>query len=501
MLLNGKNAEADLDARASSVIYALARCYELDLPHLQRQLATFSEKAQQKMVLIAETRRTMLQVQKRTALQLGWLVVYRRFVVVLGCLQILDVYLSFVMEQAAQGDVTEKETLLAVLHALAHSSDKAEADGGSFLSDLWFLCGLKDRVAEYFTTHEMDHEQFSYLDMVVDGLPKRRIVAAVDTQAAARKPRPSAEAKAKASEVDIQEEKRSATSQVVNSGDDEAVLASLVAQVKDFFPDLGEGYIELCLLTSKRQPDVVINFLLESNPPPELIELPQALSKSDGEYARVRARITGAPAPASKKLDPSQVWVGKKPIEKEYDPQIGKKDQQLAEKMKQIVAHYEDEDDLLSGGIPPGSTLDEYDDDYNDEFEDYEPFGVHDGGHDDQDAIRELNRRMRAKEEEEAFWESMKNPNHRPIADENDEGSAQETNSDAQGKKTTAEPLPTGRKFQDRKKGERPGPSDNDKQKEPPTAQQVQRTRARKDKNKAKVANHHRKERALKKMG
>lgn len=416
-------------------------------------------------------------------------------------MQVLGAYLDVLMETPNEEQGDSSETLLAVLHTLTHCSDCAEFDGGSFLSDMWFLCGLKTKVVDYFTRHEMDAEQLEYLEMIVDGLPKRRIVA---------KEQASSSSKQEVTAHLENEEKQPATSDT-NSNGERAELASLVAQVKDFFPDLGDGFIELCLLSSKRQVEVVINFMLESNPPPELIDVPQSLSKSDAEFERTKARVTGT-APPSNKLDPSQVWVGKKPQEKEYDPQIGKKDQQLAEKMKQIVAQYEEEDELVvAGGVLPGVvTIDEYDDDYNDEFEDYEPFSVHDSGQlDDQEAVRELNRRIRAKEEEDAFWESMKNPNHRVIQDdEEEEGDVEEKAGDkrqqsggsSDSKPQTSRPNGSPKKAGEKKKGDGKAPADEKQQKEAPTPQQ-QRARARNNKNKAKVANHHRKERALKKMG
>lgn len=409
------------------------------------------------------------------------------------------------METTDEEPGDPRETLLAVLHALTQCSGCTDCDGGSFLSDMWFLCGLKDKVVDYFMRHEMDSEQLEYLEMIVDGLPKRRIVAREEKSASSKREAPT----------HLEDEEK----QPAASDGDEAALASLVDQVKDFFPDLGDGFIELCLLSSKRQVEVVINFLLESNPPPELLDVPQSLTKSDAEYERAKSRLAGtAPsASASNKLDPSQVWVGKKPQEKEYDPQIGKKDHQFAEKMKQIVAQYEEEDDIVvtGGALPGGVTLDEYDDDYNDEFEDYEPFGVHDGGQlDDQEAIRELNRRIRAKEEEDAFWESMKNPNHRVTPDDEDEeGDGEEKHGDKQqqsgggnsssnSKRQVPRPSPNGpsKKPGDKKKGDNKSGADDKQEKEAPTPQQ-QRARARNTKNKAKVANHHRKERALKKMG
>lgn len=63
LFLGGKNAEEDLNAQESSLIFALVRCYELDLPTLQRHLATFDEShALDKLAVVADTRRILLQV-------------------------------------------------------------------------------------------------------------------------------------------------------------------------------------------------------------------------------------------------------------------------------------------------------------------------------------------------------------------------------------------------------------------------------------------------------
>ncbi|EGZ07906.1 hypothetical protein PHYSODRAFT_527000 [Phytophthora sojae] len=400
------------------MLYGLVQLYEAALPALQRHVLSFDDKVQaQEMPVIAETRRSLLQVLAR-------------------CVDV-------VMEK--EGGSSSGEELLAGLHALSNGCLDDEAEHGSFLSDLWYLCECKDKVAAYFDRCKLDVENFSYLDMVVEGLPRRRVLL-TDDLAAETKPQAT-------------------------------VLAPMVLQVKDFFPDLGDGYVELCLLSSNLQVEVVINFLLESNPPPVLIDVAQDLKRCDPKFVRLEAQITGKPAPApkkeeSKKLDPSRVWVGKKAMEKTYDPQIAKKDQQLVEKMKQLVDMYEEEDEYgqpLSGAGAYGSiddgiaTLDEYDDDYNDEFDDFVPFSIRDGGSaDDQDDIREQNRRMRLKEEKDAFWEGMRNRNR-------------------------DNPLNAA--------GEEKKPD------EQLTPQQIQRQRARKDKNKAKVANHNRKDRAMKKMG
>ncbi|EEY67421.1 uncharacterized protein PITG_04453 [Phytophthora infestans T30-4] len=392
------------------MLYALMRCYEASVPTLQRHLATFDETLKtQESPKIAEIRHALLLALER-------------------CVD------AAVDEQSGSNG----EQLLAGLHALSNGCADDGAEHGSYLSDLWHLCEYKHKVAEGFDRCKLDLENVSYLDLVIEQLPRRRILPAllVDDLAAETK------------SVD---------------------LIPMVNQVKDFFPDLGEGYVELCLLTSNLQVEVVINFLLEGNPPPVLLDAPQNLKRSDSEFVRLEAQITGKSVRAtnkaleSTKLDPSRVWVGKKAMEKTYDPQIAKKDQQLAVKMKQLVGMYEEEDEYGDVGVYPRddgvATLDEYDDDYNDEFDDFVPFSVRDGGSaDDQDAIREQNRRVRVQEEKEAFWEGMRNRN-------------------------------------------RENPLKKKKPDEALTPQQIQRQRARKDKNKAKVANHNRKDRAMKKMG
>ncbi|KAG6612019.1 Ubiquitin system component Cue [Phytophthora cinnamomi] len=497
LLLAGVDLESELGRQDASVLYGLVQLYEAALPALQRQVRSFDDKAQtQEAPLIAETRRTLLLVLARC--------------------------LDAEMERQEAGGSSTGEELLAGLHALSNGCLDDEAEHGSFLSDLWYLCEYKDKVAAFFDRCKLDAENFSYLDMVIEGLPRRRVLLTEDLTAETK---PTASLSADAKEwmaPAVVEETKPAASQ---SDDVETVLAPMVTQVKDFFPDLGEGYVELCLLSSNLQVEVVINFLLESNPPPVLIDVTQDLKRSDPEFVRLEAQITGTPAPApkveeSKKLDPSRVWVGKKSMEKTYDPQIAKKDQQLVEKMKQLVDMYEDEDEYGAmaggegsyGGRDDGiAALDEYDDDYNDEFDDFVPFSVRDGGSaDDQDAIREQNRRMRLKEEKDAFWEGMRNRNHEnPLnsaGDEENEEEEKEAAQSSEGKQSRPNsaggpsPGSSGQKQKStRRKDKRQGAEK--KPDEPLTPQQIQRQRARKDKNKAKVANHNRKDRAMKKMG
>lgn len=504
LLLNGRQMEVELTLSSGSVLNALVQCYEADLPKLQRQLETFDEKVElQEQPVVAETRHTLLVALGRCV--------------------------DAVMEKQQQTDSTGEE-LLAGLHALSNGCQEEEAEHGSFLSDLWFLCEYKEKVDAFFERCKLDRENFSYLDMVIEELPRRRILPTMLADELATESKPIAALSADAKEWKAPE----STSPLAEtkpaaalSDDTETVLKPMVHQVKDFFPDLGEGYVELCLLSSGLQVEVVINFLLESNPPPVLIDVPQNLQRTDAEFVRLEAQITGKPTPAAqssrdetKKLDPSRVWVGKKTQEKVYDPQVAKKDKELAEKMKLIAIMYAEEDEY--GALPAGGStrdddndgvvaLDEYDDDYNDEFEDYVPFSVRDGGSaDDQDAIREQNRRMRAKEEKDAFWEGMKNRNREnPVngrgEEDDDEEEKEDPNAGDQKPSSRPNPQPNasgsnGPKHKStRRKDKRQGTEG--KSDEPMTPQQQQRMRARKDKNKAKIANHNRKDRALKKMG
>jgi activating signal cointegrator complex subunit 2 len=57
-----------------------------------------------------------------------------------------------------------------------------------------------------------------------------------------------------------------------STSDDSAVLLSLVSQVKDLLPEFGDGYIATCLDTLGRNPEKVINALLEGNIPRDVVE-------------------------------------------------------------------------------------------------------------------------------------------------------------------------------------------------------------------------------------
>uniref|UniRef100_M4BCM0 CUE domain-containing protein n=1 Tax=Hyaloperonospora arabidopsidis (strain Emoy2) TaxID=559515 RepID=M4BCM0_HYAAE len=495
LLLESPDFLTELSITNQSLLYKLVQCYEVVMPTFHRQFLTRSlgdrKEMQPRLLMIAKTRETLLQVLGRC----------------------VDVMLN-------ETESVDAEKLLAGLHALSDccADEDENAEHGSLLSDLWFLCGYKRKVADYFQRCQFDPEHSSYLDMLMEGLPRRRVLPKllVDDLAAEAKLKTTLSKDSKAAEAgDVCKEKSSG---ILPSGEPEPELASMIHQVREFFPDLGEGYVELCLLSSNLQVEAVVDFLLERNPPPILLDVFQDLKRTDVEFTRLKAQITGKPVPAlkvdhSKMLHPSQVWVGKKKMEKTYDPQSVKKDEQLYEKMKELVVMYDDEDDDSSGDEDrvdnAVGTLDEYDDDYNDEFDDFVPFTIRDGGSaDDQDTIREQNRKIRAKEEKEAFWEGMKNRNRESAQISTDDSKRGDDGEQAKklgeqkapGKSSGVPQLSSdsthkSARHKSNKPGGETGPS------EALTPQQIQRQRARKDKNKAKIANHNRKDRAMKKTG
>ncbi|TMW61106.1 hypothetical protein Poli38472_013569 [Pythium oligandrum] len=470
---------------SDTMLYTLTTCYECDLPVLQRALIKLDDKAQKKAaLLIPDARRVLLQI--------------------LGSL--LDTAMKREKQAGTGGD-----SLLAIIHDISHCTEANGVDLGTYMSDLWHLYGYEAKLLNFFDDIKMDRDNVSYLEVVLEGLPRRRVLEE-DVVVETKHTEPEDQSSPAAASIPGESQASASSS----SSD----LDALISQVKDLFPDFGDGYVALCLLSSQNQLETVINFLLESNPPPALLEVRQSLTRKDPEYAALERKVLGkepvaaSPAPPvkSEKVDPSRIWVGKKTQEKHYDPRVARKAPELVEKMKQIVDEYAAEDNfreaaMAAGGLSLETSLpsrvrvvDEYDDDYNDEFEDYEPFSVHDGGQtEDFDAIREQNRRMRVLEEEQAYWEGMRNQNRRLVDEEDEE--------EEEGKEEDSSPpaKPTGPPSRGQGGGPKQGapkgrPNTNDGTSNA-SEQQLQRNRNRNTQNKAKVANHHRKDRALKKRG
>ncbi|CAG8624228.1 1996_t:CDS:2 [Ambispora gerdemannii] len=83
---------------------------------------------------------------------------------------------------------------------------------------------------------------------------------------------------------------------VEKSIDDEVKRGSLISQVKDLFPELGEGFIEHCLIALNENPETVVDHLLENNLPDELVKLDRSLprlpsrsNEKDGTLSNIEA--------------------------------------------------------------------------------------------------------------------------------------------------------------------------------------------------------------------
>ncbi|KAL0587625.1 hypothetical protein ABG067_002644 [Albugo candida] len=229
--------------------------------------------------------------------------------------------------------------------------------------------------------------------------------------------------------------------------------------------------------------------LIDSEAPPE------SLQRSDREYARLLATLSNQPG--KKELsglyssnatsdNGSRVWLGKKAQDEDYDPQVARYDPNLADLTKRLNEMHTLEQSELADDTPDVTCkIDEYDDEYDDEFDD-EIMIKASSEVETLDDILAYNRRVRAKEEEDAYWKSMRNPNHIDSQEKSSGGEADEIDESKQREINTET-----------------SNSMNESTTPPNTANPPvsKRSRARDTANKSKKANHHRKERALKKRG
>ena len=73
------------------------------------------------------------------------------------------------------------------------------------------------------------------------------------------------------------------TEQEEKSCDESIKIQSLVANVKDLFPQLGTGFLAKCLPYFDNNPETVINALLEDNLPPHLANLDRTMEFTENE--------------------------------------------------------------------------------------------------------------------------------------------------------------------------------------------------------------------------
>uniref|UniRef100_A0A7S2KPA8 CUE domain-containing protein n=2 Tax=Leptocylindrus danicus TaxID=163516 RepID=A0A7S2KPA8_9STRA len=187
----------------------------------------------------------------------------------------------------------------------------------------------------------------------------------------------------------------SATTPAAASKPEPDGLQGLINQVLDIFPDLGEGYIEAALACYKGDVSRTISALFEDDLHPQL----KAIDKKLGARKKESA--------------------GK------YD---ATDDLEAIETQKKLIQRMQKEEENQAFML---SSIMEYNDDYDDQFDDVGDdsgagggaIGNSDGGmyaDVDYDAIRRYNQVSRGIEEEELFWDNMRNTNRgvKPPADE-----------------------------------------------------------------------------------
>ena len=88
------------------------------------------------------------------------------------------------------------------------------------------------------------------------------------------------------------------TATTAEKGMEEVELASLISSVKDILPDLGEGFIELCLESFGYNSEQTLNALLVDDLPQEIKTLNRSLSRSDVKDIRSLTAKKREPEPS-----------------------------------------------------------------------------------------------------------------------------------------------------------------------------------------------------------
>ena len=296
----------------------------------------------------------------------------------------------------------------------------------------------------------------------------------------------------------------------------------LIQQVQTILPHLGEGYIEAALACYNHNIEETTNALMEGEINPSSLH--------------PRLRVLDKALPARRKETKAKYDLGRPKYD---DGFVDKEDQEAIEiqkaRIKEMVASQEDEAYKL--GVAMAMDDAEYNDDYDDQ---YDGIGDGIGGADsglydvDFDSIRAYNKVTREMEDDRLFWEENRNLNRNVKIEggrrnkgnshenENDDSDIEDSTEVDESKKYRGPdkgkggriigpdgkylPYPKSRKKGGRvnQKTEVPTSSTKDQKdgKEAKANDQMSKIqKRRKNDNKAKIGNHHRKERALKKTG
>ncbi len=304
----------------------------------------------------------------------------------------------------------------------------------------------------------------------------------------------------------------------------QSALDRLIQQVHQILPHLGKGYIEAALACYNHNLEETTNALMEGE------------INSSSLHPRLRALDKSLPERRKESRDTYDSFgsmMNKKDMNKEEEEAR----EIQRERIRQMVAAEEDEAYKL--GVAMASNDAEYNDDYDDQ---YDGLGDGIGGADsglydaDFESIKTYNRVAKDIEADRLFWEENRNTNRRgggmkggnkkqPITKENDDD-YDDVENDGEGEGISKEKAfrgpdkgkggriigPDG-KYLPHPKHRKKGGKGNNQNKDDDTKQKKDGQdgksqselskiqKRRKNDNKAKIGNHHRKERALKKGG
>jgi hypothetical protein len=228
---------------------------------------------------------------------------------------------------------------------------------------------------------------------------------------------------------------------------------------------VGEGYAEACLQLMGWSVESVVGALLDGNPPPQLATVPRSLAKA---------------------------WKGKR-----GDNDVAyERDEEAAQISAERLREAERREEMEAFALEMFNR--EYDDDYDDQWDEYEPQvgGTTEGGLDQMEAALQYNKAVRAAEAEEQFWHSMRNTNkpssrNGESGDENEDGGGSGGTEGENGGENGNAPA-------SRRRGQ--GAAASPAALTPEQAKKkAALQRRRKDQNKGAVGNHHRRDRAARK--
>jgi hypothetical protein len=290
-------------------------------------------------------------------------------------------------------------------------------------------------------------------------------------------------------------------------------LQRLVSQIKPLFPQLGDGYLEAALACYNNDIDRTTSALLEA--------------EEDPSSVHPRLQVLDKKLPARKRNLRSEYEA---PGFSSNQDDIEAKEIQKA-RLKQMEKDEENEAYLLS------VAMNEYNDEYDDQYDGIGDDGGATGGiggadaglYDvDYNAIKAYNRIVKDLEADKTFWEESRNLNERKSKKENKPTNARDSNdeNDDESEEVVSEegiskkyrgpdkgkggriigpdgkylPFPKKRQGGGKKQNKStPSTQDNTKTESKGGTELTKIQKLRKNNNKAKIGNHHRKDRAMKK--